>query len=156
MKETTQTQTQTNTAVELEKIKAIYFSTKYMNVKNFLTVKNITLPEGVSPDDILHWNKEKKELMESSAVSYKGIKEMYAAALEDRLDFIETINGKLLDVASELSDIKEIKTLVQALETISKLQDDTIKTLNIDTTGNEDYDNNKLATDKLLNTDEDE
>lgn len=146
----------TNTAVELEKIKAVYFSTKYMNVKNFLKIKNITLPEGITADDIVHWNREKKELIESSSISYKGIKEMYAEALQDRLDFIETINAKLLDTIAGLDDIKEIKTLVQALETASKLQDDTIKTLNIDTTSNEDYDNNKSATDDLLKIDEDE
>ena len=148
-------QENSNEFIELERIKAIYFSSRFINLKNFLTATQTELPEGVNADDLLHWNQEKKKLKEASTTTYEGIKTMYTETLMERLDAMERINGKIMKMLAQVEEIKDIKTLVQAMETVAKLQDNTIQTLNIDTSSDGQYNKSKQSTDDLLKVDDD-
>lgn len=144
-----------NTFMQLERIKALYFASKYINFKNFIKVTGTQLPDGVEADDLLHWNKEKKDIRDASSTTYKGIKNMYADTLMERLDAMQQINDKVMKMLDGIDNIKDIKTLLQSLETIAKLQDDTIDTLNIDTSSDGEYSKAKTATDDLLHPEDD-
>ena len=135
---------------ELEGIKMAFFASKHLHLKNYIKYKEVQLPEGVSVDDLLKWNAEKKEYIRSSAEKLDGIKNSYVDALIDRMEALSALQEKLEMKIIECDDVKELKALVSSLETVAKMYDDVVGKLNVDKVVDEEYEENKEFSDELF------
>jgi hypothetical protein len=134
----------------LDLLKTQYLHSKQISLKNFLTLNNIMLPEEINVEQILHWNKEKREFLRKASESILGLQESYIKMLLERLDVLMSLQDKLMKEAMQTNDVKDLKTISASLKEITQMYDETINRLQVDTTVNKTYDENRSATDDLL------
>ena len=136
----------------LERLKLQYFASKQLHLKNFLKYKKITIPEeyGLEPDDLLHWNAEKRAFLARSIESIEGIKERHIQILLNQLDTVDAMQEKLNEALLVAADVKDLNTIMRTLETSYNMYSKIIEDLNIDAIIDNDYQDNKEAVDNLL------
>lgn len=136
----------------LERLKLQYFASKQLHLKNFLKYKKITIPEeyGLEPDDLLHWNAEKRAFLARSIESIEGIKERHIQILLNQLDTVDAMQEKLNEALLVAVDVKDLNTIMRTLETSYNMYSKIIEDLNIDAIIDNDYQDNKEAVDNLL------
>lgn len=136
----------------LERLKLQYFASKQLHLKNFLKYKKITIPEeyGLEPDDLLHWNAEKRAFLARSIESIEGIKERHIQILLNQLDTVDAMQDKLNEALLVATDVKDLNTIMRTLETSYNMYSKIIEDLNIDAIIDNDYQDNKEAVDNLL------
>ena len=138
----------------LERLKLQYFASKQLHLKNFLKYKKITIPEeyGLEPDDLLHWNAEKRAFLARSIESIEGIKERHIQILLNQLDTVDAMQEKLNEALLVATDVKDLNTIMRTIETSYNMYSKIIEDLNIDAIIDNEYQENKEAIDNLLDS----
>ncbi len=139
-----------NLIKDLIRLKARYFGSKFFSLKNWKMFNNITLPEGVTIEDIEGWAPEKQQYLAESKVSLDGIKSNYEIIIIDRLDAAAALQEKIMEMLIGVDDTRDAKDIAMTMAKIATLQDEAMTILKVDAYRSDLYEKNKTSTENLL------
>lgn len=136
--------------MDLEKLKLLYFHSSLLYVKNYLKVKEVVLPDGMTADDLLHWNAEKREFMEKGQESIKGLSSRHVSVLLELLDTVGLLNDKIFDAVVDIEEAKDLSQVARALTLNYELYTKIVDDLEINTFIDNEFAENIKATEAMI------
>lgn len=152
----------TYTPEELENIKAMFMTSRYVRVAMFMRK---FYPEfhqhmmEVKANDVYPlsvWEDEKEAMLATKQIAAQNLTHSYKENVKDRFDLLSHLQDKLVNVAIENNlSVKEIQQIVDTMDTLSKIQDRTATIANavaVASSGKaEGYEEQKRRVDLLFN-----
>ena len=135
---------------DLIEMKARYFGSNFISVKNWIMFAEVRLPEGMKASDIEGWAVEKQTYQAQAKVHLDGIKSSYETLIVDRLDAAAALQNKILSFLNEIDNSKDAKEIAMTMSKIAEMQDEAMKILKVDAYRSNLYEKNKTATENLL------
>jgi hypothetical protein len=139
--------------LSVEELKKLYFESHFQHLRHFKTSMGDKWPPGIDVETIINWNGDKKQYMaaKQAKIDVENSGQGYGESVNGRMDLMSYLQERLLAHAIKNNlNLKDISSIVQTMEILTKVQDRTAKQFGGRTLTVSEYEAQKATIDNLL------
>lgn len=139
--------------LSVEELKKLYFESHFTHLRHFAREMGDKWPPAIDIETVTNWNGEKREWLaaKQAKIDVENSGQGYGDSVNGRMDLMSYLQDRLLDHAVKNNlNLKEISSIVQTMEILTKVQDRTARQFGGRTLTVSEYEAQKATIDNLL------